>query len=165
MHSQRDKDKSVVVFAPCTDCGAPSQAGPSPSSASLIPPTQGSSAPLPTAPGTPKLLLPPHSFLAAPTAGKECLPSPLKDGCFWRLWAGRAELVLCCWRKMTLNSRNLWEWLQKGSHSSRWTDKAGTGRTEAAAPGADRGTGFCKGEAIVPHKDYERGRKCASMSY
>lgn len=61
---------------------------------------------------------------------------------------------------MTLNSRNLWQGLQKGSHGSRWTDKAGPGRAETAAPGADRGAGLCKREATVPHKDYERGRKC-----
>lgn len=153
VHGQRDEG-TFVVFAPRT-LWRPLPGRSSPASASLIPPTQGSFCPTPHC-----------SWDAqAPPAGKECLPSPLKDGCFWRLPAGRAELVPCCRRKITLNSRNLWEWLQKGSHSSRWTDKAGRGRTETAAPGVDRGAGLCKGEAMVPHKDYERGRKYASMSY
>ena len=120
----KDKVKFVAVFAPCTDCGAPSLAGRALHQLPSLP----KFCPAPHCSWLPRLLLPPHSSSAAPTAGKECLPSPLKDGCFWRLRAGTAELMLCCRRKMTLNSRNLWEWLQQGSHRSRWTDKAGPGR-------------------------------------
>lgn len=77
-HVQRDKDTSSPVT-----CAALSRARHLPSP--RPPPT--------TAPHAPALSLVTTLFLSCCT-WRSCFPSLLKDACFWRLWAGRAKLVL-----------------------------------------------------------------------